>query len=125
MGRAAPVSASVATARSGPFSARRSEQVQQGLGTAVPAGRSMAREVAGRRVSQETGARGRAGMGAAITAGRVSLVAMLIPDYAVARPAARSLRPGRMSARRGRIGWPRRTRHASRAEGAWPRATRR
>ena len=81
MGRAAPVSAGVAAARSGPFSVRHSEQIQQGCARPCsPAGPPPWRRQAGWRGSKETGAKaGQREPLSAITAGCVSLVAMLIP----------------------------------------------
>ena len=94
-------------------------------------------------MSEETGARARPGRKgeplSAITAGWVSFVAMLIPGPVIAsdnppsdnrlRGRLPSLLPGVYGpAGYGRavagIGWPPRLRRVSRAEGAWPRATR-
>jgi hypothetical protein len=84
-GRAAPVSAGVAAARSSSLSMRHSEQVQQGCARSCPpAGSQPGRG----QVSEETGARARPGRKgeplSAITAGCVSFVAMLIPGPVIA-----------------------------------------
>ena len=81
VGRAAPASAGVASARSSPFSARHSEQIQQDCARSCPpAGPQPRRWQAGWRVSEETGtSAGPEGeLLSAITAGCVSVVAMLI-----------------------------------------------
>ena len=58
VGRAAPVSAGVATARSSPFSVRHSEQIQQGCARPCsPAGPQSWRRQASWRGSKETGAK--------------------------------------------------------------------
>ena len=139
-GRAAPVSAGVAAARSSSLSMRHSEQIQQGCARSCPpAGSQPGRG----QVSEETGARARPGRKgeplSAITAGCVSFAAMLIPGPVIAsdnpppdnrlRGRLPSLLPGVCGpAGYGRavagIGWPQRLRRASRGEGAWPRATR-
>jgi len=84
-GRAAPVSAGVAAARSSSLSMRHSEQFQQGCARSCPpAGSQPGRG----QVSEETGARARPGRKgeplSAITAGCVSFAAMLIPGPVIA-----------------------------------------
>ena len=76
------MSAGVAAARSSPFSVRHSEHIRQDRAQPL-AGRPTALEAqAGRRRSKETSAKARPGRRkslSAVTAGSVSLVAMLIP----------------------------------------------
>ena len=84
-GRAAPVSAGVAAARSSSLSMCHSEQIQQGCARSCPpAGSQPGRG----QVSEETGARARPGRKgeplSAITAGCVSFAAMLIPGPVIA-----------------------------------------
>ena len=126
LGRTAPMSARVAAARSSPFSARHSEQVQQGCAR-PPAGRAEpGRWQAGWRGSEEAGpkpdraggSRGQPSLPGACPSWpcssrpcdrpRVIGYPACSPDSA-ARPATAAPRP----------------RRASRGQGAWPRATRR